>query len=134
MVIATSYGLRLDRTMKLELGRSHWKVEDKWHHSWSECIWDEMHEGLWAIYKGIEVQEIYLETLNQRNLRNKKSWNIELKKQKVSIFFYFLLWLKSISILFSNSVPHGKTSYFHAWGLSFYIYIVWLMINHTMKL
>ena len=78
--------------MKLELGRSHWKVEDKWHHSWSECIWDEMREGLWAIYKGIEVQEIYLETLNQRNLRNKKSWNIELKKQKVSTF-YFLFFL-----------------------------------------
>ena len=42
LVIANSFKLRVDETMKLELGRCHWKVEDIWHHSWLGCIWNEM--------------------------------------------------------------------------------------------
>ena len=30
------------------------------------------HEGLWAIYKAVEMQEVYLEPLNQKN---KKLYN-----------------------------------------------------------
>ena len=42
LVIAYSYGLRSNDTATLELGRCHWKVEAKWHHFLSKCIWDRM--------------------------------------------------------------------------------------------
>ena len=100
------------------------------------------HEGLWeCIHKEAEVEivngiaksfvcerdEKYwninktsnsLETLNQRRQRVVlKHWTKGNKESLLLNLFLFLMWFKSISIIFSNSVPHDKILYSPTWDL-----------------
>ena len=88
------------------------------------------YEGFWAIYKGIEVQKVCLETLNQRKQiviqKNpyslmRKALKHESKKQKVPIFLFLSCGLRVFQFSFQrmhnmaepHALPHEVSAFIY---------------------